>query len=152
MKISSPFIHTLCENINQGLFETGEHSTVRNRKTCKDGAEGMRETRVFKVDVRPMQQQRISVHMQISSTKSAAISTKTFIIDYTYPQFHIPFDFSGLEGTITSTCKFHYWGSKAEGILVEDIIHMEDITIIGNPDIMGMDVNEPVTIDNEIII
>nr|ANN44525.1 C1 protein [Bhendi yellow vein mosaic betasatellite] len=111
-----------------------------------------REGIVFKVDVRLMQQQRISVHMQISSTKSPAISTKKFIIDYTYQQLHIPFDFNGLEGTITSTFKFHYWGSKAEEILEEDIIHMVDIIIIENPDIMGMDVNEPVTIDNKIII
>nr|ALB26240.1 C1 [Okra enation leaf curl betasatellite] len=111
-----------------------------------------REGIVFKVDVRLMQQQRISVHMQISSTRSPAISTRTFIIDYTYQQLHIPFDFNGLEGTITSTFKFHYWGSKAEEILDEDIIHMMDIIIIENPDIMGMDVNEPVTIDNKIII
>nr|AYM55035.1 C1 protein [Bhendi yellow vein mosaic betasatellite] len=107
---------------------------------------------VFKVDVRIMQQQRISVHMQISSTRSPAISTKTFIIDYTYQQLQIPFDFNGLEGTITSTFKIHYWGSKAEEILEEDIIHMVDIIIIENPEIMGMDVNEPVIIDNKIII
>nr|AYM55051.1 C1 protein [Okra leaf curl betasatellite] len=107
---------------------------------------------IFKVYVRLMQQQKISAHMQISSTKSPAISTRTFIIDYTYQQLHIPFDFNGLEGTITSTFKFHYWGSKAEQIIDEDIIHMVDIIIIENPDIMGMDVNEPVTIDNKIII
>ncbi|ADQ55884.1 C1 protein [Bhendi yellow vein India betasatellite [India:Guntur:OY163:2006]] len=111
-----------------------------------------REGIVFKVDVRLMQQQRISVQMQISSTRSPAISTKTFIIYYTYQQLHIPFDFNSLEGTITSTFKFHYWGSKAEEILEEDIIHMVDIIIIENPEIMGMDVNEPVTIDNKIII
>nr|ALB26214.1 C1 [Bhendi yellow vein mosaic betasatellite] len=111
-----------------------------------------REGIVFKVDVRLMQQQSISAHMQISSTNSPTIQTKTFIIDYTYQQLHIPFDFNGLEGTITSTFKFHYWGSKAEDILEEDITYMVDIIIIENPEIMGMDVNEPVTIDNKIII
>nr|ALB26383.1 C1 [Bhendi yellow vein mosaic betasatellite] len=111
-----------------------------------------REGIVFKVDVRLMQPQRISVHMQISSTRSPATSTRTFIIDYTYQQLHIPFDFNGLEGTITSTFKFHYWGSKAEEIQEEDIIHMVDIIINDNPENMGMPVNEPVTIDNKIII
>nr|UYO78197.1 C1 [Bhendi yellow vein mosaic betasatellite] len=111
-----------------------------------------REGIVFKVDVRLMQQQRISVHMQISSTRSPAVSTRTFIIDYTYQQLHIPFDFTGLEGMITSTFKFLSWGSKAEEILDEDIIHMWDIIIIENPEIMGMEVNEPVTIDNKKII
>ncbi|ALB26195.1 C1 [Ludwigia leaf distortion betasatellite 3] len=111
-----------------------------------------REGIVFKVDVRLMQQQRISVHMQISSTKSPAISTRTFIIDYTYQQLHIPFDFNGLEGTITSTFKFHYWGSKAEEILDEDIGHMVDRIIIENPDIMGRDVIEPYIFNKKIII
>nr|ALB26203.1 C1 [Bhendi yellow vein mosaic betasatellite] len=111
-----------------------------------------REGIFFKVDVRLTQHQSISVHMQISSTKSPAISTKTLLIDYTYQQLHIPFDFNGLERTITSTFKFHYWGSKAEEILEEDIIHMVDIIIIENPDIRGMEVNEPLTIDNKIII
>ncbi|ADQ55864.1 C1 protein [Bhendi yellow vein mosaic betasatellite [India:Raichur:OY56:2005]] len=111
-----------------------------------------RQGMVFKVDVCLMQQQRISVHTQISSTNSPGISTKTFIIDYTYHQLHISFDFNAVEGTITSTYKFHYRGSKAEELLEEDIIHTVDIIIIENPDIMGMDVNEPVTIDNKIII
>nr|ALB26399.1 C1 [Bhendi yellow vein betasatellite] len=110
-----------------------------------------REGIVFKVDVRVMQQHRISVHMQISSTRSPAISTGTFIIDYTYQQLHIPLDFNGLEGTIISTSKFHQWGSKAEEIQEEDIIHILDIIIIENPETMGMDVNEPVTTDNKII-
>ncbi|ADQ55873.1 C1 protein [Bhendi yellow vein mosaic betasatellite [India:Karnal:OY80:2006]] len=111
-----------------------------------------REGILFKVEVRLMQQQRISVQMQISSTRCPAISTKTFIIDYTCHQLQIPFDFNGLEGAITSTFKFHYWGSKAEEILDEDIIHMVDIIRRENPEIMRMDVNEPVTIDNKIII
>ncbi|ALB26206.1 C1 [Bhendi yellow vein mosaic betasatellite] len=111
-----------------------------------------REGIVFKVDVKLMQQQRISVQMSISSTISPARSTRTLTIAYIYQQTHIPFDFNGLEGTITSTFKFPYWGSKAEEILDEDIIHEVDIIIIENPDIKRMDVNEPVTIDNKIII
>nr|AHX25684.1 C1 protein [Bhendi yellow vein betasatellite] len=140
MKISIHFIYIFISNIYI-------RRTIKMTRFSKN-----REGIVFKVDVRLMQQQRISVQMQISSTRSPAISTKTFIIDYTYQQLHIPFDFNGLEGTITSTFKFHYWGSKAEEILEEDIIHMVDIIIIENPDIMGMDVNEPVTIDNKIMI
>nr|ALB26204.1 C1 [Bhendi yellow vein mosaic betasatellite] len=111
-----------------------------------------REGIVFKVDVRLMQQQRISVHGQISSTKFPAISTKTFIIEYTYLHLHIPFDFNTQEGTITSTLTFHYWGWKAEEIFLDDLKHVADINSIENPHIMGMDVNEPVTIDNKIII
>nr|UEN73566.1 coat protein [Bhendi yellow vein mosaic betasatellite] len=111
-----------------------------------------REGIVFKVDVRLMQQQRISVHMQISSTRSPAISTRTFIIDYTYQQLNIPFDFNGLEGTITSTFKFHYWGSKAEESSRRDLIHMVDIIIIENPDIRGMDVTGPVPMDYKMIV
>ncbi|ADQ55876.1 C1 protein [Bhendi yellow vein India betasatellite [India:Trichy:OY115:2006]] len=151
MKISIHFIHTFYENIY--TFHLYIHlRTYTLDAQSNDKVQQNREGIVFKVDVRLMQQQRISVHMQISSTKSPAISTKTFIIDYTYQQLHIPFDFNGLEGTITSTFKFHYWGSKAEEILEEDIIHMVDIIIIENPDIMGMDVNEPVAIDKKIII
>nr|ALB26234.1 C1 [Okra leaf curl betasatellite] len=111
-----------------------------------------REGIVFKVDVRLMQQQRISVHMQISSTRSPAISTRTFIIDYTYQQLHIPFDFNGLEGTITSTFKFHYWGSKAGKILKENKKQKVHILYRENPDIMGEEKIEPVTFDNKIII
>ncbi|ADQ55877.1 C1 protein [Bhendi yellow vein India betasatellite [India:Jalgov:OY121:2006]] len=151
MKISIHFIHTFYKNIY--TFHLYIHLRTYTLDTqSNDKVQQIREGIVFKVDVRLMQQYRISVHMQISSTKSPAISTKTFIIDYPYQQLHIPFDFIGLEGTITSTFKFHYWGSKAEEILEEDIIHMVDIIIIENPDIMGMDVNEPVTIDNKIII
>nr|ALB26209.1 C1 [Bhendi yellow vein mosaic betasatellite] len=111
-----------------------------------------REGFVFKVDVRLKQQQRISVHMQISSTTYPPISTKTFIISNTYQQLHIPPVFNGLEGTLTSPLKIQNGGSKAEEILEEDIIPMVDIIIIENPDIMGMDVNEPVTRVNKRII
>nr|ALB26188.1 C1 [Okra enation leaf curl betasatellite] len=111
-----------------------------------------REGIVVKVDVRLMHQQRLSVHMPISSTRSPAISTRTFIIAYTYQQLHIPFDFNGLEGTITSTIKFHYKGSKAEEILEEDIIDNVDIIIIENPDINRKDVNEPVNVAKKIVI
>nr|ALB26207.1 C1 [Bhendi yellow vein mosaic betasatellite] len=107
---------------------------------------------VFTVEVTLTHQQRISVHMQISSTRSPARSTRTFFIEYTYQQLHIPLEINGLEGTLTSTFKFFNWGSKAEEIMEEDILHMVDIIIIENPDIKGMDVNEPVTIDNKRII
>nr|ALB26387.1 C1 [Okra enation leaf curl betasatellite] len=116
------------------------------RKSTNRG--GIVEGVVVRVDV----QLRISLHMSISSTRSPARSTRTFIIAYIYQQTHIPFDFNGLEGTITSTFKFPYWGSKAEEILDEDIIHDVDIIIIENPDIKGMDVNEPVNEANKIII
>ncbi|ADQ55859.1 C1 protein [Bhendi yellow vein India betasatellite [India:Sonipat:EL12:2006]] len=151
MKISLTFIHTSLKYSIHFIYISISSITIR-RTIRRSRFSINREGIVFKEDVRLMQQQRISVQMQISSTRSPAISTKTFIIDYTYQQLHIPFDFNGLEGTITSTFKFHYWGSKAEEILEEDIIHMVDIIIIENPEIMGMDVNEPVTIDNKIII
>nr|ALB26189.1 C1 [Bhendi yellow vein mosaic betasatellite] len=140
MKISIHFIYKFISSIYI-------RRTIKMTRFSKN-----REGIVFKVDVKLRQTQRISVQMQISSTRSPAISTKTFITDYTYQQLHIPFDFSGLEGTITSTFKFHYWGSKAEEDIEEDIIHMVDKIINENPDIMGMDVNEPVTIDKKIII
>ncbi|ADQ55880.1 C1 protein [Bhendi yellow vein India betasatellite [India:Thadagan:OY156:2006]] len=140
MKISIHFNFIFISHISM-------KSTIKMTRFSKN-----REGIVLNVDARLMQQQRISVHRQISSTRSPAISTRTFIIDYTCQQLRVPFDFNGLEGTITSTFKFHCWGSKAEEILEEDIIHMVDIIIIENPDIMGMDVNEPVTIDNKIII
>nr|AKE34117.1 C1 protein [Okra enation leaf curl betasatellite] len=140
MKISIHFIYIFISNIYI-------RRTIKMTRFSKN-----REGIVFEVDVRLMQQQRISVHMQISSTKSPAISTKTFIIDYTYQQLHIPFDFNGLEGTITSTFKFHYWGSKAEEIQEQDILHMVESIIRGNPDIMGTQVTGAVTIDNQIIM
>nr|QGH59186.1 C1 protein [Bhendi yellow vein mosaic betasatellite] len=140
MKISIHFIYIFTSNIYI-------RRTIKMTRFSKT-----REGIFFKLDLRLMHQQRISVHMQIISTKSPPISTKTFIIDYTYQQLHIPFDFNGLKGTNPSTFKFHYWGSKAEEILQEDIIRMGDISTIENPEIMGMDVNEPVTIDNKIII
>ncbi|ADQ55868.1 C1 protein [Bhendi yellow vein mosaic betasatellite [India:Coimbator:OYCO1:2005]] len=111
-----------------------------------------REGIVIREDVRDKQQQRASVHKYISSAKWSSHITKAFIVDYAYQQLHIPFDFTGVEGEITSTFKFHYWGSKAEEILEEDIIHVVDIIIMENPDIMVMEVNEPVIIDSNIII
>ncbi|ADQ55875.1 C1 protein [Bhendi yellow vein India betasatellite [India:Guntur:OY62:2006]] len=111
-----------------------------------------REGIVFNVDVRLTQHQRISGHMRISSTQSPAISTKTFVIDYGCQQLHIPVDLNGQDGTITSSSKFHYWGSQAAERSGEDVVDVVDIIIIENPDIMGMEVNEPVTIDNKQII
>nr|ALB26216.1 C1 [Bhendi yellow vein mosaic betasatellite] len=107
---------------------------------------------VVKVEVKLMQQQRISVKKERSSTKSPATSTITFIIEETYHQFHIPVAVDGLEGTITSPFKGHYWGEKAEEVIEEHIIHMVDIIIIENPNDIGKDVNEPVKIVNKIII
>nr|ALB26186.1 C1 [Bhendi yellow vein mosaic betasatellite] len=111
-----------------------------------------REGIVFKVDVRLMQQQRTSVQMQISTTRSPSVSIKTSINDYTYQQLHMRSYFIASEGSITSTSKYDDWGSKAEKIFEEDIIHKLDIIRNENPEITGMEVNEPVTIDNKIII
>ncbi|ADQ55869.1 C1 protein [Bhendi yellow vein mosaic betasatellite [India:Kaivara:OYKaivara:2006]] len=151
MKISIHFIHTFYKNIYTfHLYIHFEHilKTPNQRTRFSKSREGI----VFKVYVRLLQQQRMSVHTWIISGSSKPGWWNTYILEYTYQQVHTSFDFNGLEGTITSTYKLHYWGSKAEGILAEDIIQMVDITIIENPDIMGTDVNEPVTIDNEIII
>nr|AFS44560.1 C1 Protein [Cotton leaf curl Multan betasatellite] len=97
----------------------------------------------FTVDVRIMTNMKIFIHMKLVSTKSPSLIKYEGIVQYTYEDIHVPFDFNGFEGNIIANFLFAYNGAKIEEVEIEDIVHRLDILVLENPEILGMDVNEP---------
>nr|AFB81495.1 beta C1 protein [Cotton leaf curl Multan betasatellite] len=107
--------------------------------TSGTNREGVR----FIVDVRIMQNMKIFIHMRILSTSPSSLIKYDGIVQYTYEDIHVSFDFNRFEGSIIATFLFAYNGAKMEEIEIEDIVHRLDILVLENPEILGMDVNEP---------
>nr|UTQ10820.1 beta C1 [Cotton leaf curl Multan betasatellite] len=97
----------------------------------------------FTVDVRIMENMKIFIHFRLVSTKSPALIKYEGIVQYTYEDMHVPFDFNGFEGNIIANFLFANNWAKIEDIEIEDIVHRLDIIVLENPEIMGMDVIEP---------
>nr|AFB81482.1 beta C1 protein [Cotton leaf curl Multan betasatellite] len=97
----------------------------------------------FIVDVRIMENMKIFIHMKILSTKSPALIKYERAVQYTVRGLYVPFDFNGFGGSIIANFPFAYNWAKEEEIEIEDIVHELDIPVLENPEILGMDVNEP---------
>nr|AFB81497.1 beta C1 protein [Cotton leaf curl Multan betasatellite] len=107
--------------------------------TSGTNKEGVR----FIVDVPIMENMKIFILMGILSTKSPSLIKYEWIVQYTYEDIRVPFDFNGFEGSIIANFVFAYNGAKIEEIEIEDIVHRLDILVLENPEILGMDVIEP---------
>nr|AFB81475.1 beta C1 protein [Cotton leaf curl Multan betasatellite] len=97
----------------------------------------------FIVDVRIMENMKIFIHMRILSTIFPSLIKSVWIIQYTYEDIHVPFDFNGFEESIIANFLFAYNEAKIEEIEIEDIVQRLDILVLENPEILGMDVIEP---------
>nr|AFB81483.1 beta C1 protein [Cotton leaf curl Multan betasatellite] len=107
--------------------------------TSGTNKEGVR----FIVDVRIMENMKILIHMRILSTKSPSLIKYEGIVQYTYKDIHVPFDFNGFEGSIIANFPSAYNGAKIEEIEIEELVHRPELLVLENPEILGMDVNEP---------
>nr|QBO66592.1 pathogenicity determinant protein [Papaya leaf curl betasatellite] len=97
----------------------------------------------FTVDVRIMENKKIFIHIRIVCNMSAALIKYEGFVQYTYGDLHVPFDFNGLEGNIIANFLFANNGAKIGEIEIEDIVQRLDILVLGNPEILRMDVIEP---------
>ncbi|CAD65758.1 C1 protein [Tomato leaf curl betasatellite] len=96
----------------------------------------------FIVDVKLMQEDKISVQIQIFSTQSASLARKKLMIPYSHAGIITPFDFNSLEEGVTNIIKIMYKDSPIGEFKQEDMIEIVDIFMMQEAPVININVSD----------
>ncbi|CAD65761.1 C1 protein [Ageratum yellow vein Sri Lanka betasatellite] len=94
----------------------------------------------FIVDVKLVQEDKISVQIQVLSTQSASLAKKTFMIPYGHAGIIPPFDFNSLEEGIINIIKIMYKETTIGEFKQEDMIEIVDILMMQEAPVIDINV------------